>query len=555
MTTRSSSPTAALPGTVRHIFLSYSSHDHDLASGLRDELEARGVNVWLDVGRMRPGSNIVTELERAIEGASAFVVLVTASSLASGWVREECGRAIGLSIRSAFRFPVIPVAVEGVEVPGFLANRRVLRLSSRSSLASAAAEIAAELSVIPTPPEPRERRTRIRWHSRSAGFENGDISVLAIVETVAAAALIVALSTYSGSLAYVTGLALIAPLALLQTDYSRSLGVRLLRRLQWWTFLKPDRENESRIAKIIRAIALAGAVVGQFVSPFTPKSGFELSVMIFMAALFYLTLFGMTPPLLVRSAALIFTALRHPLSTLRAVPTNWKNLTLCKDLLEEPEIIPGYLDAISTGELSRDLRLPHFLRGVARRPLPKVFCDTGVGLGVHFSMIFLSIPVALLLYLPYYSTRWALKSTAVIWAPLLWLASTTNPSALPLRLRLRLLAEDATSRVIYAFSWLTLAFLAALWLGLFPHPPGANGAFARVIMFLRQPSHGVCLASAALIAIGLRLFASRALLLYFHRNMPAAAINVAINMATFIQRLAVLLFLLMLIDALVNPSR
>jgi hypothetical protein len=197
----------------------------------------------------------------------------------------------------------------------------------------------------------------------------------------------------------------------------------------------------------------------------------------------------MTPPLLVRFVATMFCTLRYPIVTLRAVPINWKNLVLGKDLLEEPEVVPGYLDAVSTGELTSDLRIPNVLRGFARRPVPRVFCDMGYGITLHFLMITLAVPIVVVLYVPYYSARWALKSTAVIWSPLLWVAAAANGSALPVRLRLKVLAEDATSKVVYLFSWSALTFVALLWLGLFQSDANSLGGFTFIAVCCRCRTH------------------------------------------------------------------
>jgi hypothetical protein len=551
-------PTLRASGKEQHLFLSYSSHDRDLALQLKHALEALGVNVWIDIDRMPPGSFIITELEQAIENASAFVVLVTAAALSSGWMREECGRAIHLSVQSTFRLPIIPIAVEGAEVPGFLANRRILQLPARSDLNSVAALIATELSTSPRAPREHQRRTMIRWHSRCEGFADGDISVLAIIETVTAVAAVIAVSSYLGSLKYIAGLALVAPFALLQTDQSRSLGIRFLRRLQWWTRLKAHDKSESRIVIAIQmttiVLSSVAYLLGPFLSPF-PAHELPLLLLVLLVLLvapFYLLILALTPLLLVRTVATVFGAIRYPITTLRAVPTNWKNLVLCKDILEEPEVIPGYLDAVSTGEISADLRILNFIRGLARSPLPRVFCDQGTGMFLHITVLFYAIPMALLLYVPYYSARWALKSTAAVWAPLLWLASASNNSMLTLRLRLRVLAEDATSRTVYAFSWMALILVVALQLGLVPFSEESVRVLDRIAVFLQQPLPTLCIVSAALIAIGRRLFASRILMLDSHKNLSLETTNIVINVATFMQRLIVVFFLTMLIAKLLG---
>jgi hypothetical protein len=547
-----------------HLFLSYSSHDRDLALQLKQALEALGVNVWIDMDRMLPGSFVVTDLEQAIEDASAFVVLITAAALSSGWVREECGRAIHLSVQSTFRLPIIPIAVEGTEVPGFLSNRRILQLPARSDLNTVASIIATELSVSPAL-EKHQRRTMIRWHSRCEGFADGDISILAIIETVTAVAAVIAVSSYLGSLTYIAGLALVAPFALLQTDQSRSLGIRILRRLQWWTRLKTHDKSDSRIASAIRIVTIVISSSVYLLQPlflllqaisferrYQELSVFLSWLLVIFVAPFYLLILALTLPLLVRTTATLLGAIWYPIITLRAVPTNWKNLVLCKDVLDEPEVVPGYLDAVSTGEISADLRILNFLRGLARRPLPRVFCDLGAGTFLHFTVVVYAIPMALLLYVPYYSARWALKSTAAVWAPLLWLASTSNDSTLTLRLRLRIIAEDATSRTVYAFSWMALIFMVGLQLGLIPSSEESVSVLDRIAVFLQQPLPALCIVSAALIAIGRHLFASRVLILDSHKNLSLETTNTIISVATFIQRLIVILLLMMLIAKLLR---
>lgn len=543
--------TRAVSMSGRHIFLSYSSQDRDLALEFKRALEGCGLNVWLDLDRINHGSLIVDRLERALDDAYAFVVLVTPASLSSDWVREECYRALHLSIQTAFRLPVIPVAVDATAVPGFLANRRILQLPARNQIPSIAALLANELSADTSALQLQPRRTRIRWHSRCEGFADGDVSALAIFETIAAVVAVVILSTYVGSLTYITGLALIAPFALLQTNQSRSMGVRLLQRLQWWNVLRSDAEGDSRVAKTLRFAAFVSALT---VPTPVHSETFTLFLLRTVAANppFVLVILAMTPPMLVRFIATVLTSIRHPLNTLQAVPANWKNLILCKDLLEEPEVIPGYLSSVSSGELSDDLRIPNFLRGITRRPTARVFCDNGLTLVVTSTLIALAFCTAIIFYVPYYAARWALKSTAVIWTPLLWLASAANGTTSALYLRLRVLAEDATSRTVYVFSWLALIFIAALRLELLPFSLSSVGGFSEVAFFVKQPLPWLCIASASLIAIALRLTASRVLLFYYHKPMPLAAIGKAMNIATFIQRLIVVILLVMLVAKLLS---
>jgi hypothetical protein len=546
--------------TEKYVFLSYSSHDHELAVELKNLLQALGVNVWMDLDRMRPGSFITTELENAVDKASAFVVLVTAASLSSGWVRQEYGRAIKLSIQSAFSFPLIPVAVEGATIPGFLDNYRALQLATRSQVASVASQIATELSTTIATPQKCRPKTKIRLSSRSEGFGRGDISLFGIFESVAAVTIIITISIYTGSLTYVAISSLIAPLALLQSDRSRSLGIRWLGHLQWWRRLETDSPDASRLGRALQIPAIVLMWGGMFVGLIESASPDWAGVLGFglVCAVIFLAVIGIIPTLLVRSAATLVATVRHPLVTLRAVPMNWRNLILCKDLFEEPEVIPGYLDAISTGELTEDLRVANFLKGLRYKrptdPTDIIYLDDPIRPAIQAYMQIVALPVGILLYAPYYSARWALKSTAVIWAPLLWLSAASNGSTLPFPLRLKILAEDATSRTVYVFSWIAVVLVIAAQTGLVAPLTTLGGTFQHIDALLRDPLLQLCIATAAIISISLRLAASRILILYAHKTMPYGAIEKVFNVAIFVLRLVVLFVLALLISKLLTNS-
>lgn len=544
----------------QYVFLSYSSHDHELAVELKTLLQELGVNVWMDLDRMGPGSVITTELENAVDKASAFVVLVTSASLSSAWVREEWSRAIHLSIQSAFRHPVIPVAVEGATIPGFLSNRRALQLDTRSQLASVASQIASELSttLIATPQRCRPK-TKIWLSSRSKGFERGDISLLGIFESVAAVTILIATSIYSNSLTYVAIASLVAPFTLLQSNHSRSLGVRWLGRIQWWRRLETDSPDASRVGRALQIPATVVFWVGTFGSLVGAVPGVgDIFGTGLAFAIITLAALGAVPIVLVRSAATFVATVTHPVVTLRAVPMNWRNLILCKDLFEEPEVIPGYLDAISTGELTGDLRVAIFLRGLRYKrpsdPTDIIYLDDTIRPGIQAFMQILAIPIGILLYAPYYSARWALKSTAVIWAPLLWLSASSNGSALPFPLRLRILAEDATSKAVYSFSWIAILLVIAVQTELVAPVTTLGGTFQHIDVLLHDPLFQLCIVTASIIFICLRLSASRLHILYHHKKMPYGTIETVFNVVIFVMRLIVLFVIALLVSNLLNNS-
>jgi len=69
-------------------------------------------------------------------------------------------------------------------------------------------------------------------------------------------------------------------------------------------------------------------------------------------------------------------------------------------------------------------------------------------------------------------------------------------------------------------------------------------------VFLQEPLPMLCIVSAALITIARRLFASRVLMLDSHNRLSVGTTNTVINVATFLQRLIVVLLLIILLSEL-----
>ena len=96
------------------VFLSHSSRDKDIVGRLASRLRAAGLAVWLDGERIRPGDNIVEQIESGLR-SSRFVIVCLSKALAqSNWVRREYGPLLHREVTQRRR-RVIPVQLEPVE--------------------------------------------------------------------------------------------------------------------------------------------------------------------------------------------------------------------------------------------------------------------------------------------------------------------------------------------------------------------------------------------------------------------------------------------------------
>jgi hypothetical protein len=67
------------------VFLSYNRKDQDLARRLRDELETRGVEVWMDEKSLTKGQAWILEIEKAIAAAPAAIIAMGPSGIGEKW--------------------------------------------------------------------------------------------------------------------------------------------------------------------------------------------------------------------------------------------------------------------------------------------------------------------------------------------------------------------------------------------------------------------------------------------------------------------------------------
>jgi hypothetical protein len=103
-------PQAGLPRTSTNVlvFISYSHDDALFATRLQGNLQAGGLDVWIDHSTLMPGTPDWEEaIREGIHSAQALIYVASPSGRASPYVRDELGVAHDAHI------PVFPVWVSG----------------------------------------------------------------------------------------------------------------------------------------------------------------------------------------------------------------------------------------------------------------------------------------------------------------------------------------------------------------------------------------------------------------------------------------------------------
>jgi len=105
-------------------FISYSTHDHQFATFLCDELRHHNISSFMASVSLRPGERWSPEILGNLRGANWVLVLASRSASASAYVNQEIGGALLLSKN------IVPIVwgLSPAELPGWLREFQAIDL-------------------------------------------------------------------------------------------------------------------------------------------------------------------------------------------------------------------------------------------------------------------------------------------------------------------------------------------------------------------------------------------------------------------------------------------
>ncbi|HEU4833724.1 MAG TPA: tetratricopeptide repeat protein [Pyrinomonadaceae bacterium] len=99
------------------LFISHSSRDDNFVRDLRAALADQGLQGWIDSRELRGGDPLWSEIQKAIEDASGYAVVVSPDGLQSKWVGKEVRHALAVQQqRGKDKFPVVPLSLNGTKL-------------------------------------------------------------------------------------------------------------------------------------------------------------------------------------------------------------------------------------------------------------------------------------------------------------------------------------------------------------------------------------------------------------------------------------------------------
>lgn len=292
----------------------------------------------------------------------------------------------------------------------------------------------------------------MRWHSTPESLQEGKPSFLAILETIAAITISLIFAHHIGSVKYIAIGSCIAPLLLLSSERSSTLALNwgdyIYRKLYYLYMYSEEHWASSNFPKLLYT-SIPSLIVTII---------FWLGTII---SIFFIKILTTT-----------LTCIWHPFYTLKAFPLNWRRNVLCTDFFAIPELIPGIESIDRYG-----VKLEFFrFRNLVSTMFHIVIGEKGSIISkneTHGHSPIEIIAVILFLF-PCYIYRWSLKSTALIWSPLLWVLRESNDDNL--RLRLDQISNSAIHRIpryystiviiiflIKIYSYVTAQQLTGIW--------------------------------------------------------------------------------------------
>jgi hypothetical protein len=105
------------------VFLCHATLDKPFVRKLARDLKQAGTEVWLDEAEIRVGQSLRLAIERGIETADFFVIVLSAAALTRPWVQRELSAAYALEASRGIDV-IMPVLLEQTEIPLFLRDKK-----------------------------------------------------------------------------------------------------------------------------------------------------------------------------------------------------------------------------------------------------------------------------------------------------------------------------------------------------------------------------------------------------------------------------------------------
>ncbi|WP_085314302.1 toll/interleukin-1 receptor domain-containing protein [Derxia lacustris] len=108
---------------TKGIFLSHNHADKAFVRRLAIDLDAQGIQCWLDEAEIKIGDSLIEKIRTGIDEMDFVAIILSPASVNSSWVQREMDVAMNQEIAGR-RIKVLPIMYRKCELPGFLLGKR-----------------------------------------------------------------------------------------------------------------------------------------------------------------------------------------------------------------------------------------------------------------------------------------------------------------------------------------------------------------------------------------------------------------------------------------------
>ncbi len=290
---------------------------------------------------------------------------------------------------------------------------------------------------------PSRRLAKIWLYSTPESVEAGDVSLLAITETVVATLIVVYFALWRNSLFLIALTTLAAPSLLLRTKESQKMGLELFQKL--FKCFSPGLNSRFDI------------VTYHYIYNDSTNIFCVLLIFLLTAIFSFLAFAASVVAKVIATAACLF---RNPLGTLLAIPKNCRRICFSLDLAHAPEIVPG----IEIADISE---LKIFGRSADKYLKINVMTTTfrpSMQKGVWLSVYYITVSITLLstVYLPSILYRISLKSTSLAYLPLIWSIRRNLSPGDGVKAKVGDVIEDGMERLSRWYALIVIGFFTTI---------------------------------------------------------------------------------------------
>ncbi|UZA68214.1 toll/interleukin-1 receptor domain-containing protein [Pseudomonas viridiflava] len=104
------------------IFVSYSHADKEKIDLIAGHLLRKRTSLWIDRWELRAGDSIINQVQEAVEGSSALLIMLSKASVESEWCKKELTAGLFRELDEK-RVVTIPVLLDDCKIPIFLKDK------------------------------------------------------------------------------------------------------------------------------------------------------------------------------------------------------------------------------------------------------------------------------------------------------------------------------------------------------------------------------------------------------------------------------------------------